>query len=62
MFGFDESLISPIDTKSLIEKVKSYTAKRPINSGLKVDKIESELNISTYSSEYSLNKIKSIML
>ena len=61
VFGFDRSLILPIDTKSLFKKVKSYTAKRPVNSGLKVDKIERELNISTYSSEYSLKKIKTIM-
>ena len=61
VFGFDKSLISPIDTKSLFKKVKSYTAKRPMHSGLKVDKIESELNISTYASEYSLKKIKTIM-
>ena len=61
VFGFDKSLISPIDTKSLFKKLKSYTAERPLNSGLKVDKIERELNISTYSSEYSLKKIKTIM-
>ena len=58
VFGFDKSLISPIDTKSLFEKVKSYTAERPLNSGLIVHKIERELNISTYSTEYSLKKIK----
>ena len=62
VFGFDKSLILPIDTKSLFKKVKSYTAKRPMNSGLKVDKIERELNISTYTSEYSLKKIKAIMV
>ena len=61
VFGFDKSLISPIDTRSLFKRVKSYTAKRPINSGLKVDKIENELNISTYSSEYSLKQIKALM-
>ena len=61
VFGFDKSLILPIDTKSLLDKVKSYTAERPVNSGLKADKIESELNISTYSTEYSLKKIKAII-
>jgi len=61
VFGFDKSLISPIDTKSLFKKIKSYSAERPANSGLKVDKIERELNISTYSSEYSLKKIKTII-
>ena len=62
VFGFDKSLILPIDTKSLLDKVKSYIAERPVNSGLKVDKIERELNISTYSSEYSLKKIKAVMV
>ena len=62
VFGFDESLISPIDSKSLFKKLKTYTAERPLNSGLKVDKIEHELNISTYSSEYSLKKIKAIIV
>ena len=61
VFGFDKSLISPIDTKSLFKKVKSYIAKRPMHSGLRVEKIESELNISTYTSEYCLKKIKTIM-
>ena len=61
VFGFDKSLILPIDTKLLFKKVKSYTAERPVNSGLKVDKIERELNIATYSSEYSLKKIKAII-
>ena len=62
VFGLDKSLLSPIDTKSLLDKVKYYTAKRPANSGLKVDKIERELNISTYSTEYSLKKIKAILV
>ena len=61
VFGFDKSLISPIDTNSLFKKLKSYNAKRPLNSGLKVDKIERELNISTYSTEYSLKKIQAII-
>jgi len=61
VFGFDKSLLSPIDTKSLLDKVQSYIAERPVNSGLKVDKIERELNISTYSTEYSLKKIQAII-
>ena len=61
LFGFDKSLISPINTKSVFKKIKSYNAERPLNSGLKVDKIERELNISAYSSEYSLKKIKANM-
>ena len=61
VFGLDKSLLLPIDTKSLLDKVKYYTAKRPANSGLKVDKIERELNISTYSTEYSLKKIQAII-
>ena len=62
VFGFDKSLLSSINTKSLFKKVKTYTAKRPLNSGLKVNKIERELNISAYSSEYSLKKIKANMI
>jgi len=61
VFGFDTSLIVPIDTKLLLKRMKTYTAERPVNSGLKVDKIQRELNISTYSSEYSLKKIKTII-
>ena len=61
VFGFDKSLLLPIDTKSLLDKVESYIAERPVNSGLKVDKIERELNISTYSTEYSLKKIQAII-
>ena len=62
VFGFDKSLLSPINTKSLLKKVKSYNAQRPLHSGLKVDKIEHELNISAYSSEFSLKKIKAKMV
>ena len=62
LFGFDKSLISSVSTKSLFKKVKSYKAERPLNSSLKVDKIEQELNISAYSSEYSLKKIKANMI
>ena len=47
-----------LNREDLIKKVKNYNAERPLNSGLKVDKIERELNISTYSSEYSLKIIK----
>ena len=41
--------------------MKSYIAERPVNSGLKVDKIERELNVLMHPSEYSLKKIKAII-
>ncbi len=59
VFGFDSALITKIDTDSLTQKVKSYIAKRPLHSGLVVNKIEKELNTSSYSTNYNLKLLKS---
>ena len=40
VYGFDEKLIKPISTSRLIDKNKSYVAKRPLNSALMIDKSE----------------------
>ena len=61
VFGFDKTLIIPIDTKQLSSNVESYIAERPKHSGLKTDKIERELNITTYSTTYALKQLKSIL-
>ena len=58
IFNFELSLIEPIETKTLAQKVKSYIAKRPINSGLKTVKIEQEVNQVIYSTLYSLKQLK----
>ena len=59
VFGFDSALIIKIDTDSLTQKVKSYIAKRPLHSGLVVNKIEKELNTSSHSTNYNLKLLKS---
>lgn len=61
VFGFDTGLITKIDTDSLTEKVKSYIAERPRHSGLAIDKIENELNISSFSTNYNLKSLKSAL-
>ena len=58
IFNFELSLVEPIETKTLAQKVKSYIAKRPINSGLKTVKIEQEVNQAIYSTLYSLKQLK----
>ena len=58
IFNFELSLVEPIETKTLAQKVKSYIAKRPINSGLKTVKIEQEVNQTIYSTLYSLKQLK----
>ena len=58
IFNFELSLIEPIETKTLARKVKSYIAKRPINSGLKTEKIEQEVDQEIYSTLYSLKQLK----
>ena len=57
-FGFEKSLINSIDTQYLKKNLKNYIAERPLHSGLKIDKVEKDLNIITYSTEYSLNRVK----
>jgi len=61
VFGLDSALITKIDTDSLTQKVKSYIAKRPLHSGLVISKIEKELNISSYSTNYNLKLLKSAL-
>jgi len=61
VFELDAGLITKIDTDSLTEKVKSYIAKRPRHSGLAINKIEKELNISSYSTNYNLKLLKSAL-
>ena len=58
IFNFELSLVEPIETKTLAQKVKSYIAKRPINSSLKTEKIEQEVNHTIYSTLYSLKQLK----
>jgi dTDP-4-dehydrorhamnose reductase len=58
IFNFELSLVEPIETKTLAQKVKSYIAKRPINSGLKTEKIEQEVSQTIYSTLYSLKQLK----
>ena len=59
VFGLDSALITKIDTDSLTQKVKSYIAKRPLHSGLVVNKIEKELNTFSHSTNYNLKLLKS---
>ena len=59
VFGLDSALITKIDTDSLTQKLKSYIAKRPLHSGLVVNKIEKELNISSYPTSYNLKLLNS---
>ena len=61
IFGWNKSLIVPIKTKILSESIKSYIAKRPKHSGLIIDKLENELNISAHSTAYSLARLKKII-
>jgi len=61
VFGFDKTLIAPIYTKQLSSNVESYIAERPKHSGLKTNKIERELNITTYLTSYSLKQLKSTL-
>ena len=60
-FELNINLISPIDTEELSQNVPSYIARRPQNSGLKTSKIENEIGLSTYSTNYSLNKLKYLL-
>ena len=52
-FSLNQSLINPVDSKSV-----PFLANRPQNSGLKTEKIVTELNIKTLSTSDSLNFIK----
>ena len=57
IFNLDKTLISPIKTQSL-----NQTAKRPLKGGLKIEKIERELDIKCTDLNTSLNIIKSQIL
>ena len=57
-FKLNKELIKPIDTEYLMDNVDSYMARRPLNSGLKTNKIENEMNLSIYSTQYNLNLLK----
>jgi len=57
IFNLDKTLISPIKTQSL-----NQTAKRPLNGGLKIEKIEQEFDIKCTDLNTSLNIIKSQIL
>ena len=61
-FKFDESLIEPITTEELIKYIPSYIAKRPMNSGLATFKIEDEIDLAVYSTDYSLALLKKSLL
>ncbi|MBC8214053.1 MAG: dTDP-4-dehydrorhamnose reductase [Candidatus Marinimicrobia bacterium] len=56
VFGLDISLIKPITTNEL-----NQTAHRPKHSGMNPGKIQKELCISIYSTEFCLTEIKKIM-
>jgi dTDP-4-dehydrorhamnose reductase len=58
-FDLDQSLIEPITTEKLIRNNINYNAKRPNHSGLNIEIIEKELNLTTCTTLHSLKKIKS---
>ena len=57
-FDLDNKLITSINTKELTKRMPSYTARRPKHSGLKTWKIEDEIGLPTYSTDYSLTILK----
>ena len=61
VYGLNANFIKPISSSNLINKNKSYVAKRPLNSTLMIDKSEKILNAQILSTEYSLNIIKKQM-
>ncbi len=61
VFDLDKALIIPIDSNKLFSNVDSYVAERPKHTGLKINKIERELNITTYLTSYSLKQLKSVL-
>ena len=58
IFELDNSLITSIDTKQLTQDIPSYIAKRPRHSGLNTFKIENEIGLTAYSTDYSLTILK----
>ena len=61
-FELDNSLITSIDTKQLSQVIPSYIAKRPRHSGLKTFKIENEMGLTAYSTDYSLTILKNSLV
>ncbi len=57
-FKLDNNLIRRIDTEELIKLIPSYIAKRPRHTGLKTVKIEDEIGLTTYSTDYNLDLLK----
>ena len=57
-FDLDNSLITSINTKELTQRMSSYIARRPKHSGLETLKIEDEIGLSTYSTDYGLTMLK----
>jgi len=53
ILGFSSKLIKPVTTDSL-----SQIAKRPLHTGLKTNKIEQQLGLTTFNTSYCLNRLK----
>ena len=62
IFELDNSQITSIDTKQLTQNIPSYIAKRPRHSGLITFKIENEIGLTAYSTDYSLTKLKNSLV
>ena len=62
IFELDNSLITSIDTKQLTQDIPSYIAKRPRHSGLNTFKIENEIGLTAYSTDYSLTMLKNSLV
>ena len=58
IFNFNVNLIEPVSTTYLQENMDTYIAKRPLNNTLIIDKMESELNITSSLTNYNLTLIK----
>ena len=57
-FKLNDRLINTITTEQLTLNIPSYVAPRPMHSGLKTFKIEDEIGLTSYSTNYSLSKLK----
>ncbi len=56
IFNFNESLIVPTNTQTLMDNNINYKANRPIKSGLLTEKIEREFDFAINTTEYNLSK------
>ena len=61
-FELNSCLITSIDTEYLNQNIPSYIANRPKHSGLKTIKIEDEIGLTTYSTNYSFSILKESLL